>query len=69
VVNAHHDLVVFTLPEAKDGRDWERLIDTNLPDDDVESEQPIRLTFGHDYQVTGRSLLLFQLRPVRPPRA
>src|SRR6185369_5533646 len=69
VLNAHHDVVLFKLPEVKDGRDWERLIDTNLPDEDVEAEQPARLPFGHEYQVTGRSLLLFVLRPSRPPRA
>jgi isoamylase len=65
VLNAHYDVVDFKLPEVTGGRDWERLIDTNLPDDDQDPEVPVRLEFGHEYQVTGRSLLLFLLRPTR----
>jgi glycogen operon protein len=65
IVNAHHDVVLFKLPEVTGGRDWERLVDTNLPDDDQDPEEPIRLKFGHEYQVTGRSLLLFLLRRSR----
>jgi isoamylase len=63
--NAHHDVVVFKLPGVKGGRDWERLLDTNLPDEDEDEEDRVRLRFGHKYQVTGRSLLLFVLRPTR----
>ena len=68
VLNAHYDVVVFKLPEVVGGRGWERLVDTNLPEDDVDPEEPVRLSFGHEYQVTGRSLLLFLLRPERPAR-
>jgi len=68
VVNAHHDVVVFKLPEVTGGRDWVRLIDTNLPEEDDDPEEPTRLAFGHNYEVTGRSLLLFLLRPVRAAR-
>jgi glycogen operon protein len=68
VLNAHYDVVVFRLPEVVGGRGWERLVDTNLPEDDVDPEEPVRLSFGHEYQVTGRSLLLFLLRPERPAR-
>ena len=68
VANAHHDVVVFTLPKVKGGRDWERLVDTNLPDEDADEADRPRFRFGHAYQVTGRSLLLFLLRPGRPPR-
>src|SRR5690242_20356563 len=66
VLNGYHDLVVFKLPEVPGGRDWLRLIDTNLPeeDDDLE-EEPVRFSFNHSYEVTGRSLLLFLLRPAR----
>jgi len=66
VLNGYHDLVVFKLPEVPGGRDWLRLIDTNLPeeDDDLE-EEPVRFSFNHIYEVTGRSLLLFLLRPAR----
>jgi isoamylase len=61
VLNAHHDVVPFTLPEAVGGSRWVRLIDTNQGEnDDVQDFE-----FGHSYEVTGRSLLLFILRPAR----
>jgi isoamylase len=64
VANAHHDVVMFTLPKATGGRDWLRLVDTNLPDEDDDYDAaPFK--FGHHYQVTGRSLLLFLLRRPR----
>jgi isoamylase len=68
LVNAHHDVVLFTLPEVKDGRDWERLVDTNLPDQDDEPEDRVHFSFAHEYAVTGRSLLLFRLRVGRHSR-
>jgi isoamylase len=68
VVNAHHDVVVLSLPEVVGGRDWERLVDTNLPDADEDPEDRTHFDFGHDYAVTGRSLLLFRLRRERHPR-
>jgi hypothetical protein len=68
VVNAHHDVVVFKLPEVAGGRDWLRLVDTNLPDEDDELEDAVRFAFGDDYDVTARSLLLFLLRPERRRR-
>ena len=69
IVNAHHDVVVFTLPEVTGGRDWVRLIDTNLPEEDDDPEEPARFAFGHRYEVTGRSLLLFLARPARAGQA
>jgi isoamylase len=65
VVNAHHDLVLFTLPEVTGGRDWMRLLDTNLPEEDDDPDEPMRFSFRHKYDVTGRSLLLLLLRPER----
>ncbi len=59
VLNAHFDVVVFTLPETSHGRYWKLLVDTNL-DDAVVAEKP-RFDFGHGYEVTGRSLLAFVL--------
>jgi isoamylase len=59
VLNSYHDLVNFTLPEGHGGREWVCLLDTNHP----EIEDPARFPFGHTYAVTGRSLLLFILRP------
>jgi glycogen operon protein len=61
VLNAHHDVVPFTLPEAADGSRWVRLIDTNRG----ESDELAEFEFGHSYEVTGRSLLLFILKPAR----
>ena len=57
IVNAHHEAVVFKLPTVVGGRDWRRLLDTNQP----EPGRPKPFGFGHDYVVTGRSLLLFKL--------
>jgi len=57
VLNDHHDVVQFTLPEAADGEPWTLLVDTNL-DGDTESRSFHK---GDAYAVTGRSLLLFQL--------
>ena len=68
VLNAHHDVVNFTLPEAVAGRDWLRLVDTNRPEADDDPEDPSLFRFGEAYEVTGRSLLLFRLRPIRQPR-
>jgi isoamylase len=58
IINGHHELVQFTLPECPGGRRWSLLVDTNIPDD---SEQASFET-GHKYGVTARSLLLFALQ-------
>jgi isoamylase len=64
VVNSHNDVVNFTLPEVPEGREWKRVVDTNDPDGTDNQGFP----FGHAYQVTGRSLLLFVLERT-PSRA
>jgi isoamylase len=69
ITNAHHDVVSFTLPETAGGRDWLRLVDTNLPEQDEDYDTSAHFKFGHRYQVTGRSLLLFLLRRPRRARA
>ena len=56
IVNAHHDVVNFTLPDVPQGLYWNRLIDTNNPNARIE-----RFDFSDVYGVTGRSLLLFEL--------
>jgi isoamylase len=56
-LNAHHDVVNFTLPEIPEGDKWTCLLDTNMP---VRDELPA-YSAGETYQVTGRSLLLFAL--------
>jgi isoamylase len=65
VTNSHHDVVMFTLPAVTGGMNWVRLVDTNLPDEDEDAEEVKSFKFGHPYEVTGRSLLLFLLRPQR----
>ncbi len=60
IMNSYHDVVTFTLPEAPGGDTWVGLVDTNQPD---LSHAP-EFGFGQAYEVTGRSLLLFMLRPV-----
>jgi glycogen operon protein len=59
VLNAYHDVVKFKLPEAAGGQEWVCLVDTNQPG----LPGMPRFQFGHIYEVTGRSLLLFMLRP------
>ncbi|MBC8024553.1 MAG: glycogen debranching enzyme GlgX, partial [Steroidobacteraceae bacterium] len=57
ILNAHHDLVNFTLPGHAGDERWRLLIDTNV-------EAKLAKTGfreGDAYGVTGRSLLLFQL--------
>ena len=54
VVNAHHDVVKFSLPKFVGGQQWLTLIDTNDP----ERRETSALHTGHQYQMTGRSLLL-----------
>jgi isoamylase len=57
VLNAHHDLVHFTLPAHPGGQSWSLMMDTNLPDGDRSPEFPA----GAHYGATGRSMLLFAL--------
>jgi isoamylase len=70
IFNSYHDVVLFTLPEVVGGRKWQCLIDTNQPtlgDAENGGQDPDlpRFEFGHEYAVTGRSLLLFELVKVR----
>ncbi len=57
ILNAHHDVVKFKLPEVVGGDGWHCLVDTNQP----ELRQAPRIVFGTEYEVTGRSLLLLEL--------
>ena len=59
VLNAYHDVVKFKLPEVVGGQTWRCLLDTNVPD---RTETP-RFMSGAEYEVTGRSLLVFALQP------
>jgi len=57
ILNAHHDLVNFTLPGHAGDERWELLIDTNVE----ETLAKTAFSKGDVYGVTGRSLLLLQL--------
>jgi isoamylase len=59
VLNAHDDLVEFTLPETAGGREWSLLVDTNL----AEEAELGSFATGNSYGATGRSVLLFALPP------
>ena len=64
VLNAHHDVVEFTLPPCAEGRRWNLVFDTNIPDDDQDRSFDI----GEVYTVTGRSVLLLALEATRQRR-
>jgi glycogen operon protein len=61
VFNSWQDVVKFKLPAARNEEDegscWELVADTNMPD----LPQGSRFDLGHEYEVTARSLLLFEL--------
>ena len=55
VLNAHHEVVKFILPECVGGDQWLTFIDTNDP----ARGETATITTGHEYEVPGRSLTLF----------
>jgi len=57
ILNSHHDVVPFLLPEVVGGQRWTLLIDTNQRD---QEDEPT-FEFDTTYEVTGRSFLLFEL--------
>lgn len=58
VLNAHHEGVSFTLPECEGGREWWLLADTNVPE--IHGKRGFKV--GSSYIVTGRSLVLWELK-------
>ena len=57
VFNSWQDVVKFKLPAAPEGQCWELVADTNMPD----LPDGTRFDIGHVYEVTARSLLVFEL--------
>jgi isoamylase len=57
ILNAHYDLVQFTLPSHGAGGSWKVLVDTNATD----ADSATAFASGDHYAVTARSLLLFAL--------
>ena len=64
VFNAHHEAVEFTLPPCYEAEGWKRLFDTTDPK--LEASQ---LEIGAVYEVTPRSMLLFERVPEKGDRA
>ena len=60
VLNAHHDLVEFTLPVPSGGGSWKRVLDTNVS----EQIEGFEGAAGDRYGVTARSLVMFALLPI-----
>jgi glycogen operon protein len=60
IFNAYHDVVKFTLPEFGEDAHWTLMIDTNIPD--LAGNPRADFEPKHEYQITGRSLLVFQLK-------
>lgn len=58
ILNAHNFPVNFKLPEVIKGIGWHCLLDTNAP----AAASTERFEFGHEFVVTQRSLLLFELQ-------
>ncbi len=56
IMNAHHDVVKFTLPKCAGGSEWSLLIDTNRPDGGLGL-----FKFGDEYTLTDRSFLLLEM--------
>jgi glycogen operon protein len=63
VFNAHHEAVEFTLPPCYEADGWKRLFDTTDPHLDAS-----QLDIGAVYDVTARSMLLFERVPERSDR-
>ena len=59
IMNSFDGVVVFTLPSTPHGKFWKLLVDTNQ-EESVLASKP-RFDFGHEYEVTGRSFLMFVL--------
>jgi glycogen operon protein len=62
VFNSHHEAADWVLPPCSGGRGWRLLIDTLL--DRVSA--PRDFLVGEHYDVSSRSLLLFELLPDSP---
>ena len=58
ILNAHHDVVDFTLPTLPIEAQWLRLLDTSRPDD---AESAGTLSMGATLPVNGRSLVLLSI--------
>ncbi|MCC2662675.1 MAG: glgX1 [Geminicoccaceae bacterium] len=60
VLNAHHDIVPFTLPATVGGVGWRRVLDTT---EAAPSVDPAVHAVGNQFPIPGRSLILFVCQP------
>jgi glycogen operon protein len=60
VMNAHHDMVRFTLPQIAGGVGWRRCLDTTEPE---MADDAVVHALGHVSPVPARSLVLFICHP------
>ncbi|HEU4624713.1 MAG TPA: glycogen debranching protein GlgX [Steroidobacteraceae bacterium] len=60
IFNAYHDVVKFTLPEFGEDAHWTLVIDTNIPD--LTDDKRVDFEPHREYEITGRSLVMFQLK-------
>ncbi len=58
IMNSHHEVVNFLLPEVAQGSGWTCLVDTSRP----EERSSELYEFNSEFAVTSRSLLLFELQ-------
>jgi len=58
LMNAHHEMIPFTLPARYEGQQWERLADTALPDTKTAS-----FPAGEAYELQGRSVVVLRSQP------
>jgi isoamylase len=63
VFNAHHEVVEFTMPPCYEADGWRRLFDTTDPQLDAS-----QFAIGAVYEVTPRSMLLFERVPEKADR-
>jgi glycogen operon protein len=70
VFNAHHEAVNFTLPPTYEAEGWKRLFDTTDPKLAAAEFDTGAVTFdiGAVYDVTARSMALFERVPERTDR-
>jgi glycogen operon protein len=61
ILNSHHDVVEFTLPQIPIEGQWTRLIDTAAPEAELET-----LAQGAVLPITGRSVTVLSLPAVEP---
>jgi isoamylase len=59
--NAHHEPIPFMLPEALEGQQWQRLIDTTDPALDEGL-----MEVGSKYRLEARSMAIFRLKALQP---